>query len=185
MSSNLSVRLNVYYLTPYASVHTFFNIVTLGLFSPYHSAIEIDGIEYAFYGHPFSFSGVMLNKPNSTSMMLAFTRVYGQTTLSQSEIEAKAHSLSFEGNRYHLFDFNCNTFADRFLFALTKHHLPNWISRSERCLQRVRCLHRLFRTNEEMNMKIVHALYLRSVGDQNIVFDLLGLSRSIISRSLR
>jgi hypothetical protein len=172
-----SIRLNVYYLTPYRSLHTLLNIVTLGLFTPYHSAIEIDGIEYAFYGHPFQFSGVMTSEPNRMSMIRAHSRIYGQTSLSNIDIDVKAHSLNFNGSNYDILNFNCNTFADRFLYLLTRHRLPSWINRSERCLQRLQCFGRWFHCNAaDINIRIISALYLRSAGDQQTVFNLLGLS---------
>jgi hypothetical protein len=174
-SSDRSVRLNVYYLTPYRSLHTIFNVMTLGLFNPYHSAIEIDGCEYAYYGHPFHFSGVMSGTPNRAAMMLAYSKIYGHTVLSNMEIEAKAHSLTFNGVNYNLLNFNCNTFVNAFLYALTKHHLPGWINRPERCLRRIRCMHRLFSENEDISARIVSALYIKSAGDQAAVFNLLGI----------
>jgi hypothetical protein len=149
--------------------------MTLGLFTPYHSAIEIDGSEYAYYGHPFHFSGVMSGAPNKVAMMLAYSKIYGYTLLSNIDIEAKAHSLAFIGINYNLLNFNCNTFADAFLYALTKHHLPGWINRPERCLRRIRCMHRLFSENEDISARIVSALYIKSVGDQAAVFNLLGI----------
>ncbi len=172
-SSKRSVHLNVYYLTPYRSLHTIFNIMTLGLFTPYHSAIEIDGSEYAYYGHPFHFSGVMSGIPNKVSMMLAYRKIYGYTLLSNLDIERRAHSLAFNGSDYNLLNFNCNTFADAFLYALTKHHLPRWINRPERCLRRIRCMRQLFNENEDISGRIVTALYIKSAGDQNAVFNLL------------
>ena len=180
MSSNSTqleraVRLNVYYLTPYRSLHTIFNLMTLGLFTPYHSAIEIDGLEYAYYGHPFHFSGVMSSTPNKVVMPLAYSKIYGYTLLSNIDIETKAHSLDFIGNNYKLLHYNCNTFADAFLHALTKHHLPSWINRPERCLRRIHCIHRLFSQNEDISTRIISALYIKSAGDQNAVFNLLGI----------
>jgi len=147
--------------------------MTLGLFTPCHSAIEIDGSEYAYYGHPFQFSGVMFDTPNRVAMMLVYSKIYGETLLSNIEIETKAHDLAFIGVNYNLFHFNCNTFADTFLYALTKHHLPGWINRPERCLRRIRCMHRLFNEKENINARIVSALYIRSAGDRAAVFNLL------------
>ena len=153
--------------------------MTLGLFTPYHSAIEIDGLEYAYYGHPFHFSGVMSGIPNKVSMMLAYRKIYGYTFLSNRDIENQAHSLGFNGIDYNLLNFNCNTFADAFLYALTKHHLPSWINRPERCLRRIRCMRQLFNENEDISGRIVIALYIKSAGDQRTVFNLLriGISR--------
>ncbi|CAF0990213.1 unnamed protein product [Rotaria sordida] len=174
-SSKRSIRLNVYYLTPYRSLHTIFNLVTLGLFTPYHSAIEIEGSEYTYYGHPFHFSGVMSSTPNKVAMMLAYSKIYGHTLLSNIDIETKAHELAFMGVHYKLLHFNCNTFADAFLYALTKHHLPGWVTRPERCLRRIHCMHRLFNENEDISTRIVSALYIKSTGDQAAVFNLLGI----------
>jgi hypothetical protein len=154
--------------------------MTLGLFTPYHSAIEIDGSEYAYYGHPFHFSGVMFGIPNKVSMMLAYRKIYGYTFLSNRDIERRAHSLAFNGSDYNLLNFNCNTFADAFLYALTKHHLPSWINRPERCLRRIRCMRQLFNENEDISGRIVTALYIKSAGDQNAVFNLLGIGISRI-----
>jgi hypothetical protein len=182
-STSRSVRLNVYYLTPYRSLHTLFNVITLGLFTPYHSAIEIDDCEYAFYGHPFNFSGVMSGVPNKVSMMLAYSKIYGQTFLSTIDIEAKAHSLAFIGVNYNLLHLNCNTFADAFLYALTRHHLPGWVNRQERCLRRLRCMQQLFSENEDISARIVSALYIKSAGDQAAVFSLLGICMSNLNKN--
>ena len=73
--STRSVRLNVYYLTPSRSMQSVFNAVSLGLFTPYHSAVEIEGTEYAFYGHPFDFSGVMSHPPNRGLLPLAYSKI--------------------------------------------------------------------------------------------------------------
>ena len=181
MISKRSVRLNVYYLTSYRSLHTIFNILTLGLFTPYHSATEIDDLEYAYYGHPFSFSGVMSNKPNNASMILAYSKIYGYTFLSNTEVETIAHNLAFNGSDYNLLKFNCNTFTDAFLYALTKHHLPPWINRPERCLRQIPSMQRLFSENEDMSIRIVNALYIKSAGDQAAVFRLLEIGKNIQS----
>jgi hypothetical protein len=151
--------------------------MTLGLFTPYHSAIEIDGSEYAYYGHPFHFSGIMFGTPNKFAMMLAYTKIYRYTFLSNIDIETKAYSLAFSGIDYNLLNFNCNTFADAFLYALTNHHLPGWINRPERCLRRIPCMHRLFSEKEDISARIVSALYIKSAGDQATVFNLLGIGK--------
>jgi hypothetical protein len=174
-SSRRPVRLNVYYLTPYRSLHTIFNIMTLGLFTPCHSAIEIDGSEYAYYGHPFQFSGIMFDTPNKIAMILSYSKIYAHTLLSNREIETKAYDIAFTGVNYNLFHLNCNTFADAFLYTLTKHHLPGWIKRPERRLRRIQCMHRLFSENEDISARIVSALYVKSAGDQITVFNLLGI----------
>ncbi|UJR26451.1 hypothetical protein I4U23_007781 [Adineta vaga] len=177
-TSKHAVRLNVYYLTPYRSLHTIFNVMTLGLFTPCHSAIEIDGFEYAYYGHPFDFSGVMCDLPNRIGMMLNYSKIYGYTFLSKTELEIRAHDLGFKGTKYNLFQFNCNTFADAFLYHLTNNRLPRWINRPERCLQHMQCMQRLFHENEDISSRIIVALYIKSAGDQTIVFNLLGIANN-------
>ena len=172
-----AVRLNVYYLTPSRSIQSVFNAVSLGIFTPYHSAVEIDGTEYAFYGHPFDFSGVMSHQPNRGLLPLAYSKIYGHSSLPSDEIESQAHSLTFTGIRYDLLTYNCNTFTDAFLYALTERHLPPWVNRAERVLRRLLCLRRLFEGNEDISTRIVSALYVQSAGDQTTVFDLLGIGR--------
>ncbi|CAF1070260.1 unnamed protein product [Didymodactylos carnosus] len=160
------VRLNVYYLTPIPSLHSVRNILTPGLFTPYHSAIEIDGLEYAYYreyAYPFTFSGIISGKPNKIYFYKAYTKIFGKTMLSTINVEKCAHRLGeqiFYGANYNLLKVNCNTFADKFLYELTSHTLPGWISRQERFLVKFLCMNRLFRENDDISGSIVTGLYI-------------------------
>ncbi|CAF1213257.1 unnamed protein product [Adineta ricciae] len=107
-------------------------------------------------------------------MMLNYSKAYENKFLSKTEIECEAHDLSFVGIKYNLFQFNCNMFADAFLYMLTSHYLPSWVNRLELCLQRILCMQRLFRENEDIDAKKNHnGIVCQSAGNQTTIVQLL------------
>ncbi|KAF1750543.1 hypothetical protein GCK72_017094 [Caenorhabditis remanei] len=124
------VRLNVYdmyWLNDYASN------IGVGIF---HSGIEIFGVEYAYGGHPYQFSGVFENSPQDAEELgdtfkFKESIVVGETDQSSSEIRRLIKQLGdeFRGDRYHLISRNCNHFSAVLARKLTGKEIPGWINR--------------------------------------------------------
>uniref|UniRef100_A0A915D6G8 PPPDE domain-containing protein n=1 Tax=Ditylenchus dipsaci TaxID=166011 RepID=A0A915D6G8_9BILA len=124
------VRLNIYdmyWLNEYASN------IGVGVF---HSGIEVYGVEYAYGGHPFSFSGVFENSPcdaNELGEQFTFRESIslGETDFSGSEVRRMVQLLGqeYRGDRYHLISKNCNHFTAVLAKTLTGQDIPNWINR--------------------------------------------------------
>ncbi|KAI6186706.1 Desumoylating isopeptidase 2 [Aphelenchoides besseyi] len=124
------VRVNVYdmyWLNDYAS--------TLG-FGIYHSGVEVYGVEYAYGGHQFPFSGIFSNDPQDVEELgenFKFKQsIYlGETALSKKAVEnlVKSFGDDFRGDRYHLITKNCNHFTTDFVRELTGLVVPGWINR--------------------------------------------------------
>ncbi|PIO72886.1 hypothetical protein TELCIR_05159 [Teladorsagia circumcincta] len=110
--SRVPVRLNVYdmyWLNDYAS--------NIG-FGIFHSGIEVYGVEYAYGGHPYAFSGVFENSPQDAEELgenFKFRQciVIGETSFSASAVRELIKSLGqeYRGDRYHLISRNCNHFS--------------------------------------------------------------------------
>uniref|UniRef100_A0A914DYD5 PPPDE domain-containing protein n=1 Tax=Acrobeloides nanus TaxID=290746 RepID=A0A914DYD5_9BILA len=124
------VRLNVYdmyWINDYAS--------TLG-FGVYHSGIEVYGVEYAYGGHPFSFSGIFENRPQDAEELgenfkFRESILIGETDFSASEVRKMVDLLGqdYRGDRYHLITKNCNHFTTSLAKTLTGQDIPGWINR--------------------------------------------------------
>ncbi|CAB3396466.1 unnamed protein product [Caenorhabditis bovis] len=124
------VRLNVYdmyWLNDYAS--------NIG-FGIFHSGIEIFGVEYAYGGHPYQFSGVFENTPQDAEELgenfkFKESIVVGETEHSAMDVRRliKALGDEFRGDRYHLISRNCNHFSAVLARALTGKDIPNWVNR--------------------------------------------------------
>nr|CDJ97740.1 Protein of unknown function DUF862 domain containing protein [Haemonchus contortus] len=128
--SRVPVRLNVYdmyWLNDYAS--------NIG-FGIFHSGIEVYGVEYAYGGHPYAFSGVFENSPQDAEELgenFKFRQciVIGETAFSASAVRELIKSLGHEyrGDRYHLISRNCNHFSAVLAKALTGNDIPTWVNR--------------------------------------------------------
>ncbi|CAI5452717.1 unnamed protein product [Caenorhabditis angaria] len=124
------VRLNVYdmyWLNDYAS--------NIG-FGIFHSGIEVFGVEYAYGGHPYQFSGVFENSPQDAEELgenfkFKESIIVGETDFTSTDIRKfiKAMGEEFRGDRYHLISRNCNHFSAVFARALTGKDIPGWINR--------------------------------------------------------
>ncbi|CAI2355106.1 unnamed protein product [Caenorhabditis sp. 36 PRJEB53466] len=124
------VRLNVYdmyWLNDYASN------IGVGIF---HSGIEIFGVEYAYGGHPYQFSGVFENSPQDAEELgetfkFRESIVVGETDHTSTDVRKliKALGEEFRGDRYHLISRNCNHFSSVLARHLTGKEIPGWINR--------------------------------------------------------
>jgi len=125
-SQNTTVFLHVYDLH---QANNYGYIFGLGAF---HTGVEVNGREYAFGGHEYSFTGVFDIAPKTAyGAIFRETVVLGQTSLSRSEIQKVLDDLSldFLGNTYHPFTRNCNTFSNEFSMKLLNVPIPSYINR--------------------------------------------------------
>ncbi|CAH8590400.1 unnamed protein product [Heterobilharzia americana] len=97
---------------------------------------QIGGIWHTaavLYDKEFFFcqSGIQYCKPCSTSLGNPLKKEFmGRTILSESEIFKYLEQLSntlFKPGDYSLFEHNCNTFSDHFIYHLTSTHIPSEI----------------------------------------------------------
>jgi len=98
----------------------------------YHSGVEINGKEYAFGGHNYSFTGVFDIEPRSAcGAIFRESVLLGETPLSGSEIQTIIDELSVEfvGNSYHPFSRNCNTFSNELSLRLFQTPIPGYVNR--------------------------------------------------------
>lgn len=104
----------------------------------YHSGVEVYGIEYAYGGHPFPFSGIFQNTPRDAEelgenfrfkFLLYFSSVIyfktysfresiliGYTDFAEDDVPrlVQAMGREFSGDKYHLMSRNCNHFTAAF-----------------------------------------------------------------------
>ncbi|CAH8583045.1 unnamed protein product [Schistosoma mattheei] len=106
------------------------------VFSPGLLGKKIDGIWHTasvLYDKEFFFgqSGIQYCEPCSTSLGNPLKKQFmGKTSLSESEIFNYLERLSntlFKPGDYSLFEHNCNTFSEHFIFHLTGQHIPSYI----------------------------------------------------------
>jgi hypothetical protein len=124
------VKLNIYdmyWINDYASV--------LGV-GVYHSGVEIHGIEYAYGGHPFEFSGIFENNPGEAEELgenfkFKESQICGETDFTAYEIKKIVQQLGedYRGDKYHLITKNCNHFSQMFVKMLTGTDIPPWVNR--------------------------------------------------------
>uniref|UniRef100_A0A914XZM2 PPPDE domain-containing protein n=1 Tax=Panagrolaimus superbus TaxID=310955 RepID=A0A914XZM2_9BILA len=124
------VKLNVYdmyWINDYASA--------LGV-GVYHSGVEIHGVEYAYGGHPFEFSGIFENQPGDAEELgenfkFKEAQICGETDFTSYEIKKIIQQLGedYRGDKYHLITKNCNHFSQMLVKMLTGYDIPPWINR--------------------------------------------------------
>ncbi|CAD5226051.1 unnamed protein product [Bursaphelenchus okinawaensis] len=118
---------DMYWLNDYASP------IGFGIF---HSGVEVYGVEYAYGGHQFPFSGIFTNQPQDAEELgenfkFRESIVVGETDLTEKAVEklVKSWGEEFRGDRYHLITKNCNHFTANFARELTGKDAPGWVNR--------------------------------------------------------
>ncbi|KAK9247384.1 PPPDE putative peptidase domain-containing protein [Lipomyces tetrasporus] len=108
---------------------------TLGI-GVYHSAVEIDGREYAYGGHEeHGISGIYYSKPKTLlpgGIVCKTSILHGYTSYSPAEVHAIISDISSEymGTSYNLLYKNCNHFTSSLLLRLTDRSAPAWLNRA-------------------------------------------------------
>ncbi|MCO5561918.1 hypothetical protein L7F22_015543 [Adiantum nelumboides] len=120
------IYLNVYDLT---TLNNYLYWFGLGIF---HSAVEINGIEYAYGAHDLPTSGIFQVEPRSCPGFI-FRRsiLLGTTELSTAEFWDVMDELAilYTGDSYNLLTKNCNHFTSDLCVRLTKRPSPAWVNR--------------------------------------------------------
>eukprot|EP00013_Stygamoeba_regulata_P022603 CAMPEP_0177657404 /NCGR_PEP_ID=MMETSP0447-20121125/16163_1 /TAXON_ID=0 /ORGANISM="Stygamoeba regulata, Strain BSH-02190019" /LENGTH=329 /DNA_ID=CAMNT_0019161749 /DNA_START=70 /DNA_END=1059 /DNA_ORIENTATION=+ len=121
------VHLNVYDLITHPYLDPF------GLCA-YHTGVELEGREYAFFGSPSSESGVHSTIPRQIAPPAQFrTSIFmGHCTLTREQIRDRVLiplSVQYRGNVYHRLRRNCNHFSNDMCLLLLNKPIPRWINR--------------------------------------------------------
>ncbi|XP_064402541.1 deubiquitinase DESI2-like [Halichondria panicea] len=102
----------------------------------FHSGVQVYGREYAYGGHPYSFTGVYDVEPQravevAPGLKFRESIYLGHTHLTDREVEELVLSVGkeFNGNDYHIFNKNCNHFTDALCMKLIGARTPSWVNR--------------------------------------------------------
>lgn len=115
---------------------------------------QIEPTEYAYGGHPYTFSGVFEIEPKDVYSLgedtfkfkyVLLTRQFhckkifsnretiliGHTDFTSDDVVqiVKEIGNEFKGDRYHLLHRNCNHFSDSFIKYLCDKRIPSWVNR--------------------------------------------------------
>ncbi|KAG2494192.1 hypothetical protein HYH03_007550 [Edaphochlamys debaryana] len=132
------VTLNIYDLAPQNNWTYWCGV---GIF---HSGVEVYGVEYAYGGHDYDYSGVFATNPRDAPGQVIFRESVpmGETNLSQQEIHHLVQRMGneYKGNNYHLLQRNCNHFASDLCRQLVGKEAPTWINRLAGIAVMLHCL---------------------------------------------
>jgi len=130
MEPNHPVLLNIYdmYWT-----NQYTTALGVGVF---HTGIEVHGVEFAYGGHPFEFSGIFEITPKDSDDLgehykYKETVHLGYTNFTKEEVKQAVTHLGrdFKGISYHLMSKNCNHFSKELCQLLCGKEPPNWVNR--------------------------------------------------------
>ncbi|EFJ49855.1 hypothetical protein VOLCADRAFT_73996 [Volvox carteri f. nagariensis] len=132
------VVLNIYDLAPQNNWTYWCGV---GIF---HSGVEVYGVEYAYGGHDYDYSGVFATNPRDAPGQVVFRESIpmGETTMTQQEIHHLVQRMGneYKGNNYHLLQRNCNHFANDLCRQLVGRDAPSWINRLAGIAVMLHCL---------------------------------------------